>query len=293
MTTKAVKAGFQFDGFVVKFDQLRPTKQVKPALKETPKYKAIVASIREVGVIEPLIVHPEKNGTYLLLDGHSRVEALKEIGKDEAFCLAATDDETYTYNHQVNRVAPVQANRMILKALDAGVAQDRLAKALALSVETIRRNRNLLQGICPEAIDMLKDKAMAQETFRYIKKVKPIRQIEMVELMAAAGTYSTSYAKALVVATPKEQLVEPDKAKKPATLKPEDLARMEHEMQTLQKDFLLIEESYGRNVVDLTLARGYLKKLLDNSRVVRYLAQKYRELLPELQRIVEAAALEN
>jgi len=47
-----------------------------------------------------------------------------------------------------------------------------------------------------------------------------------------------------LVATPKEQLAEPEKAKKPATLKPEDLARMEHEMQTLQKDFLLIEERY-------------------------------------------------
>jgi hypothetical protein len=291
VNTKAVKAAFEFDGVSLKLDQLRPTKRLKPAFKETPKYKTIVASIREVGVIEPLIVHRDKGGAYLLLDGHARVEALKEIGNDEAFCLIATDDESYTYNHQVNRVAPVQANRMILKALDAGVAQDRLAKALALSVDTIRRNRNLLQGICPEAIEMLKDKAVAQETFRYIKKVKPIRQIEMVELMAAAGTYSTSYAKALVVATPKEQLIEPDK-KKAAKLKPEDLAKMEHEMQTVQKDFLLIEEGYGRNVVDLTLARGYLKKLLDNSRVVRYLAQKYRELLPELQRIVEAAALE-
>jgi hypothetical protein len=293
MTTKAVRAAFEFEGFVLKLDKLRPTKKIKPSLKETPKYKAIVASIREVGVIEPLIVHPDKNGAYLLLDGHARVEALREIGKEEAFCLTATDDETYTYNHQVNRVAPVQANKMILKALDAGVTQDRLAKALALSVDTIRRNRNLLQGICAEAIEMLKDKSVAQETFRYIKKVKPIRQIEMVELMAAAGTYAMSYAKALVVATPKEQLVEPDKRKKPAGIKPEDLARMEHEMQSLQKDFLLVEDSYGRNVVDLTLARGYLTKLLDNSRVARYLSQKYRELLPELQRIVEAAALES
>jgi hypothetical protein len=63
-------------------------------------------------------------------------------------------------------------------------------------------------------------------------------------------------------------------------------------MKALQKDFLLIEESYGRNVVDLTLARGYLKKLLENSRVVGFLSSKHRELLPELQRIVEVAALE-
>jgi hypothetical protein len=182
---------------------------------------------------------------------------------------------------------------MILKVLDAGVAQDKLARSLAISLETVRRNRSLLQGICPEALDLLKDKHVAHETFRYLKKAKPIRQIEMAELMTAASTYSTSYAKALLIATPRELLVDPDKAKKPSGVKAEDLARMEHEMQTCEKDFLLIEETYGRNVVDLTLARGYLKKLLENGRVVQYFAKRYRDLLPEFQRIVETAALES
>jgi len=103
---------------------------------------------------------------------------------------------------------------------------------------------------------------------------------------------AATYAKALVATTPRDQLVESAKAGKDGTANPRDLARIEHEMHTLEKDFLLMEDTYGRTVLELTLARGYLKKLLDNGRVVRYLAQKHPELLPEFQRIVEATALE-
>jgi hypothetical protein len=290
--SKPAKPAFEFDGVMVKLDRLLPTKQVKEAAKQSAKYKAILASIREVGIIEPLIVHRQKGGRYLLLDGHERVEALKELGIGETLCLVSTDDEGYTYNRQVNRVAPVQANRMVLKALDAGVKEHRIAKALNLSLSTIRENRRMLQGICPEALDLLKDTPAALQTFRELKKVKPIRQIEMVELMTSAGNYGGAYARALVVATQKEHLVEPEKPKKIPGVKPDDLARMEHEMRMVEKDFLLLDETYGRNVMDLTLARAYLKKLLENAKVVRYLAQKHRDVLAEFQRIGEAISLE-
>jgi ParB-like chromosome segregation protein Spo0J len=35
---------------------------------------------------------------YLLLDGHIRLEMLKEIGETQVRCLVATDDEAFTYN---------------------------------------------------------------------------------------------------------------------------------------------------------------------------------------------------
>ncbi len=54
--------------------------------------------MREVGIIEPLIVFPHngQSDTYLLLDGHVRLEVLRQIGETHARCLVATDDETYT-----------------------------------------------------------------------------------------------------------------------------------------------------------------------------------------------------
>jgi hypothetical protein len=42
---------------------------------------------------------------------------------------------------------------------------------------------------------------------------------------------------------------------------------MDVEMQALERDILLIDESYGRDVVNLTIARGYVKKLLENAKV--------------------------
>ena len=53
-------------------------------------------------------------------------------------------------------------------------------------------------------------------------------------------------------------------------------------------DLRAVEESHGRNVLNLVLVVGYLKKLLDNARVVRYLSQHSAEILAEFQVIVDA-----
>jgi hypothetical protein len=44
--------------------------------------------------------------------------------------------------------------------------------------------------------------------------------------------------------------------------------------------------------MDLMLVRTYMKKLLDNTRVARFLVQKKPDLLRELQQMVEATSLE-
>jgi len=119
-----------------------------------------------------------------------------------------------------------------------------------------------------------------------------MRQIVMAELMTASGTYSAPDSQAFVATSKPYELVENRKPSKTARTTAQDLARIEHEMQALEKDFLLREDTYGRTVLELTLARAYLKKLLDNGRVVRYLAQKFRDLLAEFQRIVETTALD-
>jgi ParB-like chromosome segregation protein Spo0J len=290
--TTSPKAAFKFDGVMVKLDKLLPGKKVRDDLRHTSAYKTIVASIGEIGIIEPPMVYPAGNGKYLLVDGQSRVEALKDLKIDEVFCLIAADDETYTYNRQRIHVAPIQANKMLLKAIEIGVSEERIAKTLNLSPTTIHNSRSLLQGICREAVELLKDKHVPRSTLQELKKVKAMRQIVMAELMTASGTYAAPYAQALVATSKPEELVEDRKLGKAARTKAQDLARIEYEMRALEKDFLLREDTYGRTVLELTLARAYLKKLLDNGRVVRYLAQKYRDLLAEFQRIVETTALD-
>jgi hypothetical protein len=182
---------------------------------------------------------------------------------------------------------------MIMKVIKNGVSEHDIAAALDVDVAKIRRKRDLLVGICPEAVELLKGKRANAETFAQLRKAKPMRQIEMAELMCASHNFSVSYAKCLVAATPAEQLIDQENPKNVDGLSAVDMARMEREMESLSKGFKQIEETHGSNVLNLVIVVGYLKKLLDNARVVRYLAQNYREILTEFQKIVESRGLED
>jgi ParB-like chromosome segregation protein Spo0J len=285
-----VKAPFLVDTITLSLDKILPSEKLKPGLKTSARYKMIEASVREVGIIEPLVVYPElgKSGKYMLLDGHVRLEVLRELGHTEVTCLVSTDDETCTYNIRVSRLAPLQEYRMILKAVEAGVSEESIARALNLAINTIRERKNKLKDITPQAIETLKDKPIADQALRILKKVKPYRQIEMAELMTLSNTYTAPYAKALLAATTADQLVAPPKPDS----RPEQITKLEAEMRTIERNFVVLEESFSRDTLNLQLARGYLKTLIGNSRVARYLGQKHADLLTQLQKVVEVSSLE-
>jgi hypothetical protein len=273
--------------------KILPVRLLDDGIRTTVKYKCIEASMRELGLIEPLVVfpQPDSGGSYMLLDGHVRHMILKNLGIDEAKCLIAIDDEGFTYNHKVSRLTAIQEHFMILRAIKNGVSEPRIARSLNVDMATIRQKRDLLDGICAEAVELLKDRRAPGTAFRELRKVKPMRQIEIAELMCAAGNFSLGYTKCLVAATSPDQLVDGERSKEASGLSPEDIARMEHEMETLGREFKLIEESHGKNVLNLVIVVGYLRKLLDNARVVRFLSLNHREILVEFQKLVEAKHL--
>ena len=171
---------------------------------------------------------------------------------------------------------------MIVRAIDRGVSEERLAKALNLDVRAIRRRRIMLTGISPEVVDLLKDKSVNPGTFEVLRKMRPMRQIEAAELMNTAGNYTSSYAKALLAATRQVDLVKADKPKRVAGLTVEQMARMEREMEALQQDVKSVETRYGDDVLHLVIATAYVSKLTSNAAVNRYLGQNHPELLAEL-----------
>ena len=206
--TRPVKMSFERISQLIPVADIQPLRRVSDDVKKSPKYAQIAASVRELGVVEPPVVarDREEPGRYLLLDGHLRIEIIKEMGETEITCLVSTDDEAFTYNKRVNRLAIVQEHRMILIAIERGVSEERIAKALKVDVAHIRRKRHLLDGICAEAAEMLKDKHISLNAIWELKKMAPLRQIEAVELMIAMNKYTVGYAKSLVVATPESQL---------------------------------------------------------------------------------------
>lgn len=255
MPDGTVKIGFDHETITLRIDEIAPLKAVSPAVRNSEKFKQIQASMRQVGIIEqPIVAAAKVAGKYVLLDGHLRLEALKDMGVEEVVCLISTDDESFTYNKHINRISTVQEHRMIQKAVKRGVSEEKIAQALNINVGSIVKRKNLIEGICPEAIDLLKDKMVAIVVFSILRQMKPYRQIEVASLMNGSNTHSISYAKALLFATPKDQLMDPDKPKNIRGYNEEQIARMESEMGSLHRELKLIEENYGKDVLTLNLA---------------------------------------
>ena len=133
-----VNLGFEMRRIRLALADILPVRQVKDPYN-IKRYRTIRASIKEVGLIEPLMVYPFKAGPgkYLLLDGHLRYSVLKELGQIEAECLIAKEDESFTYNARVNRLNPIAEHKMIMKAINSGVKPERIAAALNLTVQDV------------------------------------------------------------------------------------------------------------------------------------------------------------
>jgi hypothetical protein len=74
--------------------------------------------------------------------------------------LISTDDEAFTYNNRVDSIAIIQEHKMILKAIENGVSEERIAKSLNVDVASIRRRWKLPDGICAEAAELLKESTL-------------------------------------------------------------------------------------------------------------------------------------
>src|SRR3954467_11108446 len=95
-----ITQAFGSDCVVVPIASILPVKAIEATTKSSHKYRQIEASIREIGLVEPPAVIQDSRdpNVYLLLDGHLRIEMLRDLGRTEVECLVCTDDEAFTYN---------------------------------------------------------------------------------------------------------------------------------------------------------------------------------------------------
>lgn len=280
---------FDSGSTVVSISAILPVRAIGKTVKASHKYRQIVSSIKEIGLVEPPVIckQARSHDTFLLLDGHLRVEALKDLGHQEVECLLSTDDESFTYNKRINRLSAVQEQRMIAKALERNVPREKLAKALNINERSLRRKATLVDGICVEAISLLKDKICPLAVFDVLRKMNAMRQVEAAELLVNANNYSVGYASAILVSTPQSELANPQTPKRLKGLTAEALARMEGELSRLQQSISSIQDTYGQDHLHLTVVKGYLARLLASHHVAKYLEKTQPEFLSEFRSIVE------
>jgi hypothetical protein len=284
-----VKLGFEETSLRIPIDAILPLRQVSDATRKSVKYGQIAASIAEVGIIEPpaVVRDADQRDRFHLLDGHLRLDILRARGEQLVVCLVAVDDEAFTYNKRISRIATIQEHKMILNAVKKGVSEERLARALNVDIQNIRLKRNLLVGICPEVAELLKDKHVPINVFSDLRRLKPLRQISLAQGMITMNRYTQSYVRSMIAATPAEDFVEERKPKQKGSITKEQIELMSRESEIVNREFNIIEKDYGVDNLELSIAVGYVGTLLENVAVVRYLAQSHRDILAEFQKIAD------
>ena len=284
----ALTLAFDQHVVVLPIDVIIPQREISAELRKSTAYRRIHASLEHVGLVEPLVVYPRGPRDYLLLDGHVRLDILKQSGSTEVRAIFAIDDEAYTYNKRVNHAPPVAEHFMILKALSNGVAEERIAAVLNVDVTAIRQRRHMLEGICPEVVEILRNSDVTAGAFGALKKMKAVRQIEAAEHMQATGTYSVRFAQALLEVTRPELLVETASKRKP-TIEATSIATqamLEQETALLLRELKAVEESYGTDMLTLSIACAYIERLLSNPRIEKHLDKHRADISGQLRALV-------
>lgn len=286
-----INIAFQLSTIYLNPSQLLLSKSILKSTVYTKKYGQIKASIKEIGIIEPLIVAPTADKKeFVLLDGHIRLEILKDLGFSEIPCILSSDDENYTYNKKINRLATIQEHFMIRRAIDQGVDEERLASALNIDIKSIRSKINLLNGICPEVIELLKNRELSPNVFSLLKKMKSVRQIECAELMTTLNNLTVPYAKALLMTTPPNMLVDSKKISKKTNNSFESIRKIEIDSANLHLHIKLLEQNYAQDTLNSVLATGYLRKLLGNNNIRNYLEKNHTEIFSEFESILKSSS---
>ena len=285
--SRTVKSAFRPMRVALTLDRLVPSRAVDARGRKHQKYKQIAASLAVVGLIEPLVVFPLTDGTYRILDGHKRYDILLGRRRPSVECIISLDDENYTYNRRVNYLSPISEHLMILRALQHN-SEDRIAATLNVDVGTIRKKRDLLNGVCKEVADLLKDHRVSPAAFMALKKMKAVRQVEAAQLMIASNTYSGRFLEVVLAGTRDEMLVEPERDRSKKSGNPEQRLRLQQETEALIRDLKRVEESYGTEVLTLSVSCRYLARVLGNAKIRRELEERHPELLVELESVLDA-----
>lgn len=245
--------------------------------KVAKKYRArIESSLRAVGLIEPLIVYPLKDG-YEILDGVLRYRILLDMGVEWVPCLIHSTRDGFTGNRMVNQLSASQEMRMLRKSLEE-LDEKTIANALGIQSIGHRLNKGLLDKLHPEAVKAFNANKINIQTAKELINVKPERQQEILQLMEKCNDYSTVFARGLVLKTPVAKRVKPTNSRTPWTKADEKKSQLLKKLQEAeqQQDFYTgLYRQYTTNLLKLVI---YVRSLMNNAEVKSHLQNHHADL---------------
>ncbi len=130
-----------------------------PNVMSDATFRKLVRNIERTGLYEPIVVrrHPKRKGQFEIINGHHRVKALKQLGKEVADCVVwdVDDEQTGVLLATLNRLcgSDVPLKKIeLLKQLRQRFGSLELSKILPRTAKQIDRLCDLkLTGVIKKA----------------------------------------------------------------------------------------------------------------------------------------------
>lgn len=255
--------------------------------KVNPKYyKRIEASLRAVGLLEPLVVYP-LGDSYEILDGGRRYQILLDLGVETVPCLIWSQREGFTGNRMVNHLSAGQEMRMLRKALEE-LDEQTIAGALGIAGIGHRLNAGLLKKLDPVVVTAFEAGKLTLQCAKELTHVKPERQREILQLMDSCKDYSPTFARGLILKTPVGKRAKVNGTKNPwarSEEKKNDLLKTLREAEQQQDFYSGLYRQYTTNLLKLVI---YVRSLLANERVRAYLQTHHPQEFEAFEQIVNS-----
>jgi len=268
-------------GIDVPILRLKPLRERNVSKRE---YDRIVASIKAVGLIEPLVVYPEGDD-YVILDGVQRYRALVELGVELVPCILGNQREAFTGNRMVNRVSPIQEHRMIEKSLSE-VDEDTIASALGIANIEHRLKKTLLKQLHPDVAAAYDAEKITRIIARELTNVKPDRQKEILQMMESYKDYSLTFVRSLILKTPPHQREERGRKITPWNKKDRKKNDLLQKLADAEQKHDFYSHLYKQYTTDLLRLAIYARSLLNNRRVRDFIDRRYPEIGKQLGEII-------
>jgi hypothetical protein len=201
----------------------------------------------------------------------------------------------------VNATGQILTNaafRSLLQAHDLGTLPSILTQILPSGLNSRSEEQHgslssaaepqLVGGVCLEALDLLNDFGAPLKIFPLLREVVPSRQVEIVRLMLALDHVQFRVARVLIALTPRSQLADPCARRNVYEgISASQLAAMETELVKISHKYLSAASTHGATMLNLIAVTSYFDRLLNNPKLVRFLARNFAEHLEAYQKLLD------
>ena len=134
----------------MKLDMIRPNPKQPRKHFDQGELESLAASIRENGVILPIVIYKNGDGFYHLVDGERRWRAAKMAGLTEIPVSIRTSGEdagilAMVANLQREDLSPIEEGQAYQQMRDAGMSLNDIAQRMGIAHATVNCRLNLLK----------------------------------------------------------------------------------------------------------------------------------------------------